>query len=206
MKFTKEILIQVNDNKINMVNFEIMLILLFSDLLLNIIREYLRDNTSATKIILMSATVEPSIFMRYLDSFEPSLMSISIEREFKLNIFYLDNLKPILRYTNDIIDYKIPSITREMYNLALKIIILHFRDSKKSVLVFLPGIYEIESMNAILISTKDLVNNCTITLLHSSLSIEEQKRSFAVGTKPKIILSTNIAESSVTIRRFFFCY
>lgn len=69
------------------------------------------------------------------------------------------------------------------------------------ILVFLPGINEIEEMNNLLSLPKHEQAKWDIVILHSSITNEEQQRIFQ---KPphgyrRIILSTNIAESSVTV-------
>ncbi|XP_050981383.1 putative ATP-dependent RNA helicase DHX57 [Labeo rohita] len=74
-----------------------------------------------------------------------------------------------------------------------------------AVLVFLPGLAEIKQLYEQLQSNRMFnnrrTNRCVVYPLHSSLSNEEQQ---AVFTRPpegvtKIIISTNIAETSVTI-------
>jgi HrpA-like RNA helicase len=72
-----------------------------------------------------------------------------------------------------------------------------------SILIFLPGKGEIEALSRSLYKIPQLGNKskCSILQLHSSLSPSEQWRAF----KPvkygvvKVILSTNVAETSVTI-------
>lgn len=71
--------------------------------------------------------------------------------------------------------------------------------------MFLPGIYEIETFEKMLKDPKldpeykDRLQSCEIFIMHSLLSTEVQKRVFTDRGKPKIILATNIAESSITI-------
>ncbi|KAJ1154417.1 hypothetical protein NDU88_007169 [Pleurodeles waltl] len=74
-----------------------------------------------------------------------------------------------------------------------------------AVLVFLPGLAEIKSLYEQLLSNALFSNRrnkrCVIYPLHSSLSNEEQQTVFLKPPKgvTKIILSTNIAETSITI-------
>ena len=66
------------------------------------------------------------------------------------------------------------------------------------ILVFLPGAAEIrraQSACAAITDRHDLI----ITPLHGDLSAEEQDRAVKPAAKRKVILSTNVAESSVTI-------
>jgi len=66
------------------------------------------------------------------------------------------------------------------------------------VLVFLPGAFEMRRAAQALepiAAARDLI----VAQLHGDLSPEEQDRALAPAPRPKIILSTNVAESSVTI-------
>lgn len=66
-----------------------------------------------------------------------------------------------------------------------------------SVLVFMPGAYEINRTIAEL-SKKDLGHGISIYPLHGSLSKQEQDEAIKPGGR-KIIVSTNVAETSLTI-------
>jgi HrpA-like RNA helicase len=65
-----------------------------------------------------------------------------------------------------------------------------------SILCFLPGIEEIRRVDSLL-QKQSRGKQCIVRYLHSSLSSREQAKVFEPG--PKIILSTNLAETSVTI-------
>lgn len=75
--------------------------------------------------------------------------------------------------------------------------------SDGAFLVFLPGMAEIRSLTNRLTGSRKFGNkqNFEVIPLHSSLSPQEQKRAFATPRARcrKIILATNIAETSVTI-------
>jgi HrpA-like RNA helicase len=75
--------------------------------------------------------------------------------------------------------------------------------SRGSVLVFLPGLGEIRSMTERLGGNRLLGDSQRFTIIpmHSKLSSQDQRRAFAPARSGcrKIILSTNIAETSVTI-------
>lgn len=66
------------------------------------------------------------------------------------------------------------------------------------VLVFLPGAFEMRRAGRALERVAD-AHNLIVTQLHGDLSPEEQDRALAPAARPKVILSTNVAESSVTI-------
>eukprot|EP01043_Picozoa_sp_COSAG02_P013731 COSAG02_NODE_554_length_20414_cov_67.356535_22_plen_1176_part_00 len=70
-----------------------------------------------------------------------------------------------------------------------------------AVLVFLPGIKEIEDSLAAMSNHSVLGDPavCALFKLHSSVSMEEQSAVFRALDKVKIVVSTNIAETSITI-------
>jgi ATP-dependent helicase HrpB len=67
-----------------------------------------------------------------------------------------------------------------------------------NILVFLPGKAEIESVGA-RISALAAARDVPVIPLHSQLEAEEQQLAFASYPNGKIVLSTNIAQTSVTI-------
>lgn len=70
--------------------------------------------------------------------------------------------------------------------------------TKNDVLVFLPGVGEIERARERLGSWAH-DRDIDLVPLHGSLPLEEQRRALARGSRRRIVLSTNIAESSVTV-------
>lgn len=108
-----------------------------------------------------------------------------------------------------------PAVTSKMMQLCLRLIIfldnidkeemrsknLKKQTNRSVILVFLPGIFEIEEMYNIL-ATVDNQQYCwDIVVMHSSITNEEQQRIFEMPPSGyrRIILSTNIAESSITV-------
>lgn len=90
-------------------------------------------------------------------------------------------------------------------NLIVALIkFIHHQMPEGSILVFLPGYEDITSLHEMLIGEMDkaeLKANLRIYLLHSNMKINDQKAVFnpaPFGCR-KIILSTNIAETSITI-------
>lgn len=72
---------------------------------------------------------------------------------------------------------------------------------RHAVLIFLPGIYEIEEMHIFLSSEYHKNKLWDLVTLHSLISADEQQRVFhrPPPNHRRIILSTNIAESSITV-------
>lgn len=77
---------------------------------------------------------------------------------------------------------------------------------KGAILVFLPGWEEISFMERALLRSPSTSSKYEIALLHSRLSAQEQRRAFLTPPrgKRKLILATNIAETSLTIEDVVF--
>ncbi|GLH06847.1 Probable ATP-dependent RNA helicase spindle-E [Gryllus bimaculatus] len=100
-----------------------------------------------------------------------------------------------------------PGISPKTYEIAFKLI-SQFDNLERSsevfvkgaVLVFLPGIQEIEELFNLL-ATKSSQNKWWVRPLHSTITTDEQESVFSRPPSGyrKIILSTNIAESSLTV-------
>lgn len=101
-------------------------------------------------------------------------------------------------YVNTDIDNIISYIAGGLYNILLNI--LEGGDSPGIVLVFLPGIADIENVKNDLLN-EDIHSILEIVIAHSSRNKEQMKDVFTPNSpnKWKVILSTNIAETSLTI-------
>ncbi|KAI8964276.1 P-loop containing nucleoside triphosphate hydrolase protein [Daldinia sp. FL1419] len=76
-----------------------------------------------------------------------------------------------------------------------------YADYSKAILVFLPGIAEIRTLNDSLLGEPFFQRGWDIFPLHSTIATEDQERAFLVppdGVR-KIVLATNIAETGITI-------
>ncbi|MEZ5757794.1 MAG: ATP-dependent helicase HrpB [Emcibacteraceae bacterium] len=141
------------------------------------IQEGLREDL---KILVMSATIDGA---RLAELMSGAPVLTSVGRSFDVSYRYLDN--------------KISGrIEEETVNVIVKALI----EEKGSILAFLPGAGEIERTRKLL-EEKQLDQNVMICPLYGMLSFEEQDR--AIKPVPegmrKIVLSTDIAETSLTI-------
>ncbi len=71
----------------------------------------------------------------------------------------------------------------------------------KAILVFLPGIADIRTLNDLLLGEPFFQRDWEVYPLHSTIATEDQERAFLVppaGVR-KIVLATNIAETGITI-------
>ena len=72
------------------------------------------------------------------------------------------------------------------------------RGRADDVLIFMPGAYEIRKTVEAL-KSQSWLSNWDIVELHGSLSPDLQNKAVESGTRPKVIVSTNVAETSLTI-------
>ncbi|KAM9294298.1 LOW QUALITY PROTEIN: ATP-dependent RNA helicase TDRD9 [Gastrophryne carolinensis] len=190
------------------------------DFLLLIIRKLLRTNSRMVKVIIMSATINCMEFANYFavpvqNCLVPAYIFNVEGRPYDVDVFYLDDLKHISRvkWERAIHSVDEPAISKEMFVIASTLINV-FDDLEReeqrqrkgysylepnSVLVFLPGIVEINYMHELF--TSMVHKRLHVYPLHSSITLDEQNMVFmtpVIGYR-KVILSTNIAESSITV-------
>uniref|UniRef100_A0A1A9W595 Probable ATP-dependent RNA helicase spindle-E n=1 Tax=Glossina brevipalpis TaxID=37001 RepID=A0A1A9W595_9MUSC len=190
------------------------------DFLLIIVRRLLVTNSKNVKIILMSATMDVTEFSQYFKIFNKPAPVIQSDtrRLYHVKDFYLSDIDRI-NTQKAAVDFDNPGITLEMYNLALKLIIVIDNIEKQeanynpntcldanriAILIFLPGINEIDQMYNKLqrLNEADLKKTKLYPIrLHSIISPEEQVKIFRRPPSGfrKVILATNIAESSITV-------
>ncbi len=150
-----------------------------TDLALALVRRAQLGPRRDLALVVMSATLEAAPVARFLDDCP---LITSEGRMFPVAIEYLD--RPDDRH----LDKQIASAVRRLVR----------EDAQGDVLVFLPGAGEIRrAMDALepLAREADLL----VLPLHGDLPIEQQARAVERADRRKIVLATNVAESSVTI-------
>lgn len=178
-------------------------------MLLILVRRLFATRNPNVKIILMSATLNAEKIADFFKThdkrgnFGPALiMDLKVPRPHPVKVTYLDSLKH-LGASDNIVNFESPGISNEMYKLGLKAMELVLAKAKfqPSFLVFLPGIQEIERFKRLLYEPNPNldISKFQLSVLHSSIHEEENLNAFDGSIENKIILSTNIAESSVTL-------
>mmetsp|Transcript_6965 Transcript_6965/g.10791 ORF Transcript_6965/g.10791 Transcript_6965/m.10791 type:complete len:600 (-) Transcript_6965:43-1842(-) len=160
---------------------------LCTDLIIGTMKEIIKNNLKI-KLIIMSATLEVQKFYNY---FWNSSTLLIPGRLYKVNIFYT----------------KAPE--KNYKKVCLSLIMGIARSKKKgTMLIFLAGEEEIEDFNFTLSANSIGIKNFPeIVPLYSNLNIKFQdrifqdidKKSSCLASIDRIILSTNIAETSITI-------
>lgn len=161
-----------------------------SDFLLISLRDLMKRR-SDLKVILMSATVEADLFCKYL-----SAKHLHIEgRTFPVVDYYLDDMSFLHRgsereKSKNGVDYDIIASIVEHIDQDLG-------DDPGGILIFLPGTFEIgRTLQEIDRRSGGRYNTLP---LHASLPPSQQRKVFLKSSKRKVIASTNVAETSITI-------
>ncbi|HRQ79084.1 MAG TPA: ATP-dependent helicase HrpB [Gemmatimonadaceae bacterium] len=132
------------------------------------------------RLLVMSATLEPTPVARLLGDTQPAPTIVSEGREHPVTTAYRpprDGVPMACHVANDIHAAR--------------------RESGGDVLVFLPGIADLQRVRSAL--EEDAIS-ARVELLHGSLALDDQDRVLRPrDATPRVILSTAIAESSVTL-------
>ena len=151
---------------------------LATDLALAFLKQ-LQDRNHELKLLVMSATMDASPLTAYLP--DSQLFSAG-ESPFDLEIEYQE--KPDNRSLHERVAAAVSKLLRN--------------GLEGDMLVFLPGAAEIRrSAEALQPSTARL--GISLHLLHGDLPASEQRRSIEPAACTKVILATNVAETSITI-------
>ncbi|TWU33768.1 ATP-dependent helicase HrpB [Novipirellula artificiosorum] len=133
-------------------------------------------------LIIMSATLDPAPLLKFLRS--SSVPPISVEcqgRSFPVNVHYT------------------PSRSRQPIEQSVVETLPDALDQTSGdVLVFLPGVGEIKRVHQ-RIDSQGIASDFQVDELYGDLSAESQDAVLAPSEHRKIVLATNVAETSVTI-------
>ncbi|EPY49737.1 ATP-dependent RNA helicase Ucp1 [Schizosaccharomyces cryophilus OY26] len=150
------------------------------------------------KIVLMSATVNAESFMSYF----PKSKHLHIEgRTYPIRDLYIEDFNFISdEDSNNEITKKRNGFYEVDYNLISQLV-NHINSelglNKGSILIFLPGVSNINRC------MQEIKRKCgdgfEILPLHASLNTTDQRKVFKSYKKRKVICSTNVAETSITI-------
>ncbi|KAG8816906.1 hypothetical protein FRC19_011718 [Serendipita sp. 401] len=167
---------------------------LYTDLLLGVLKK-IRQKRPELRLIISSATLDASKFLDYFTSspaqpFEATVVNVP-GRMYPVEVAYL--AQPTEDYVRQAVQV--------VWNLHLK----GARDGSGDVLVFLTGREEIEralyEISELLPTLPDHLPRLQVLPLHAGLSTADQLEVFRTSDRGsrKVVISTNIAEASVTI-------
>ncbi|MCA9211749.1 MAG: ATP-dependent helicase HrpB [Planctomycetales bacterium] len=147
------------------------------DLLVSMLRQIQQLVREDLKIIVMSATLDTKPLEDFLDG---SVLKSS------------GTLHPVD------IKFRPPPPRSQMADHVADTILQTVERTDGDVLVFLPGVGEIKQVERTLQQSK-LPRDCQVQTMHGSLPLEEQNRVVHASGTRRVVLSTNVAETSLTI-------
>ncbi|XP_049880969.1 ATP-dependent RNA helicase DHX30-like isoform X2 [Pectinophora gossypiella] len=171
-----------------------------TDITLLLLRKALDINANL-KIVVMSATLDTEVFTRYFDS----CPVIEVPgRTFPVEVSYLDDIEKTfnIRLPNTMDNCR-KEDAKPQINCQEVVEVIKAVDKTQpegAILVFLPGWAEISLAKQLLDAVMP-VSTHIVQPVHSRLSTTDQTRMFArppPGIR-KVVLATNIAETSITI-------
>jgi len=172
------------------------------DFLLGYIRQLLPRRPDL-KVIVTSATIDPASFAEHFRDVRTGKPAPVIEvsgRTYPVEVRY----RPLKRPTTgtrggdeDVLELEMEEAVVEA---ARELIAIDGGGGKdKDILVFLPGEREIRETADELKKAGGDINRCEIVPLFARLSNEEQNKVFERHDRRRIILATNVAETSLTV-------
>lgn len=132
------------------------------------------------KLMVMSATLNVEKLQSYL---KPAVWIDIEDKPFALEIIKSKKAQKLI-------------CDQHFMDMLVETLLVATEKSKKDILVFLPGLAEIRFAER---QIGARLRNFEINILHGSIKLEEQRRILNPGPRRRIILSTNVAESSITI-------
>lgn len=153
------------------------------DFLLGYLR-WLLHKRKDLKVIITSATIDPERFSRHFN--DAPIINVS-GRTYPVEIRY----RPLVDVEGE------EELERDQTEAILDAVDELRREARGDILIFLPGEREIRETAEALRKHKLL--DTEILPLYARLSAAEQHRIFEPHGRPRIVLSTNIAETSLTV-------
>ena len=152
---------------------------LLSDVALALAKEMQRTNRPDLKLAVMSATLDAEPVAGYLNN-APIL--ISEGQSYPVTVHYTEHHdeRPVADQAADVVEHIVNS------------------GAAGDILVFMPGVGEINSAIGAIRAARTHEKLALIPL-HGELQAEEQDAAFAPNPLRKIVVATNVAETSVTI-------
>ncbi|MCB9738207.1 MAG: ATP-dependent helicase HrpB [Deltaproteobacteria bacterium] len=156
------------------------------DLALALLAEVRRDVRPDLKLVVMSATMDAARLAAFLD--DAPVVEVE-DRRFAIDLRY--DAAPDPRPLDERVAAAVLQLDAELEQDALPAAL-----APGHVLVFLPGMAEIRAAEATL---RQAAATLDVRPLHGSLPVSAQDHALAPSRRRKIVLATNVAETSLTI-------
>jgi ATP-dependent helicase HrpA len=147
------------------------------------------------KLVITSATIDPERFAQHFADAQgrPAPIIEVSGRTFPVEVRY----RPLLEEAYD--DEEGEPVLRDQTEAIEDAVIELLADTEGDILVFLPGEREIRDTEDVLKRRAEGLKGFDIVPLFSRLSSAEQHRVFERHTRRRVILATNVAETSLTV-------
>ncbi|WP_150463105.1 ATP-dependent RNA helicase HrpA [Nesterenkonia ebinurensis] len=147
------------------------------------------------KVLVTSATIDPERFSEHFS--DAPIIEVS-GRTYPVEIRY----RPVVDLDNDAVDSPQPAQDRDELDAVSDAVVELADEPDGDILIFFPGEREIRDAADALADTikrhRKLAGS-EILPLFGRLSLQEQKRVFTTGGRRRIVLATNVAETSLTV-------
>ncbi len=160
---------------------------IYTDQALSLLLHLQKTRRPDLKILIMSATLDTQKLEKFLGEQTP-VFDIP-GNPFPIEIEYHAPEEGKIRHRNSLLEDKLAESVEQM---------LHDRRCEKNILVFLSGLGEIRSAQSRLRPLEEKYG-VEVLALASSLSPQEQEKVFKKSSRRKIVLATNVAETSLTL-------
>lgn len=87
----------------------------------------------------------------------------------------------------------------ETFTLAVRLIGEQLEKSDGDILIFVPGMFEIKKLKSFILNSNLHINPQCVVEVHSAYSDDLHRKLFIENFGNKIIIATNIGESSITL-------
>jgi ATP-dependent helicase HrpA len=155
------------------------------DLLLGVLKQLLPRRPDL-KLIITSATIDPAKFSEFFRG--APVIEVS-GRSYPVEVRY----RPLISGDEEAAELSLP----EGVLAAVEELEHHASGMRGDVLVFLPGEKQIREAAKVLQDAR--LRNTEILPLYARLSVGEQERIFSNHSQRRIVLATNVAETSLTV-------
>lgn len=167
-------------------------------LLVQIQKKRKEQGVTPLKIIVTSATLEKDKFEDYFHKLPDEPLSI-VEVPGRLYPITTEfEPKEVFNYEQRAAE-KVEEICKQE-NIKYKRTQESSNQNSQDILIFMPGKREIEKTKELITALPDFEKlNLEIVVVHANLPIEEQNEIFKKTDKRKVVIATNIAETSLTV-------
>ncbi|CAK9038999.1 unnamed protein product [Durusdinium trenchii] len=193
------------------------------DFVLGILREVVTQRRPSLKLVLMSATLQKELFVKFFD-LPPSAVLEIPGRMFPVEIEHIPQKEGMRVFQGTLLARHRMQLGGQEEPLTLRTDVVKRsqrkpfdcepflevlrrlegvlkEDERGDVLIFVPGAYEIEALVGAIAERAQKSRKWLALPLHSQMPVEQQDKVFGIAPQGvhKVVVATNIAETSVTI-------